>query len=616
MLIQGSLGILNNIFITGTLGFVAFGLAWTIWHYIKIYNQANQFKLYAYHWLGLSIMWLLLSGSLFLGWLELESISRIVFYSALMMFIASSGLVLAFLVQNLITSKKLVYGIIASLGIIITGSLFLGGVTYDGLTIWDSRYFLSGIFLMAYAVLYLVPIVLTSVYVFVITIMQKTETQGRDWLRYAPLLIALYMGLIVVDYASFITGLIGVWLRLGLLAFVFIVFFVLLNKRLNTHNIEDDFKLRTKLIVQAILYSMLTTILPLIVAAILLSYSFDAIVSSGKFASLQNMYDVKQQITMTAIIVGVVSFFVSLVAIRAIENRIKSIIQGMYDVLDSNFATRIRDAGPHDELGSLGLAFNDMAEDLSNYDSEIAHYEKLLEQKVEQRTQELEKKTKQAEKLVEELKLSSERLQSRTGTITNQMKDGLLVLDYENNILRFNNSFLEFFNLKENNVTGKNLKDLSFIADYQDFLFMINRVQEERVDTTQQKLQLKPPLKGLLQCQVSQFDLGDGQQGTIVMMRDIAPPWGVVYDSENIEPVEGVVARLYNEANNKIIAEETTDEVGRFMFYVDPGSYYLRLFKDGYHFPSKKPDGYHGEVINVENRNDGIVHYDVLIDKI
>jgi hypothetical protein len=55
---------------------------------------------------------------------------------------------------------------------------------------------------------------------------------------------------------------------------------------------------------------------------------------------------------------------------------------------------------------------------------------------------------------------------------------------------------------------------------------------------------------------------------------------------------------------------------GRFLFYVDPGNYYVRLFKDGFHFPSEKEVGYHGEVIEITNRKEGIVHFDILMDRV
>lgn len=621
MIIGLALGILNNIFITFTLAIVSFGLTWAIFHYSNIYKQGQQNKYFVLHWLFFGGMWLSITLSMLFGWLGLTIGATIFFYAAVVGWILESVLTIIFILSYFYPdhSRKLLIGG-GVFSVILMVTCFILGITYDGLTTWNNQFFISTLFLYIYAIIIFIPIVIGALAMLVHELLHKNSDKNQNrgvWFNVVPLLVIFYSILVFFDFSAQLSGVGVVVLRLVLLSFVFLVFITLLHTRLKTYNLENGFTVKIHLMVKAVLYSVLTTILPLIVAAVLLTYSFNSIIKASPLLDLAvSAQDIKQQIIMTAIIVGVLSFFVSILAIRSIENRIKLIIQGMYEVLNNNFQYRVKEAGVYDELGSLGLSFNDMAEDLSQYAGEIDHYGKLLEEKVMQRTDELKNKSKQTAELLEEIKLNSERLNKRTGTITNQMQDGLLVLDHNKDVLRFNKAFLEEFRLNEVDIEGKNLKDLPMIKNYPDMEFMVNRIIEEHLETSQQKIQLKPPLSGLLQCHLTTFEVEEGQHGVIIMMRDIAPPWGIVYESGSMEPLQGVVVRLYNEANDKIIAEEHSDEVGRFMFYVEPGRYYIRLFKDGYHFPSRDANGYHGEVIEIKSKEEGIIHFDIMMDKI
>jgi len=429
-------------------------------------------------------------------------------------------------------------------------------------------------------------------------------------------LLLLMTSLMIFEYMQILHGVELVYMHMIQFASVSWAFFMFLYRPLEDYAQETQFKMRFRLLIKSVVYSFFTTFMPILIAGGLLTYSFDTLQNTSFFADTTDMTALKQSIIILSISIGLVSFVYSILVIRVLENRIKSLLQAMYEVLHNNFEHRVRVQKPSDEINSLGLAFNDMAGDLSYYADEIEKYSELLEQKVKQRTYELEEASEQSQKLLAQIKESSEQLQRRTGAITDQMKDGLLVIDAQSRILRVNKAFYKFFGIPANGLIDRRVDAIQELAEYQEFSFALQKMRDENLEQFATKIQLKPPLRGLLEVTISRFDLNESEKGYIFVLRDVAPPWGIVYEAESMQPIEGVVVRLYNEANNKIIAEETTDEFGRFLFYVDPGTYYVRLFKDGFHFPSEKEVGYHGEVIEITNRKEGIVHFDILMDRV
>jgi len=85
--------------------------------------------------------------------------------------------------------------------------------------------------------------------------------------------------------------------------------------------------------------------------------------------------------------------------------------------------------------------------------------------------------------------------------------------------------------------------------------------------------------------------------------------WGTVYNALTKQPVDLAIVRLYQVADNRLVQSRVTDKIGRFMFLVAPGHYYLTVTKPNYVFPTaylkeKKEDItfldlYHGEMIEV-----------------
>lgn len=76
--------------------------------------------------------------------------------------------------------------------------------------------------------------------------------------------------------------------------------------------------------------------------------------------------------------------------------------------------------------------------------------------------------------------------------------------------------------------------------------------------------------------------------------------WGVVYDSEAKIPITMAVVQIFDQEYNKLLATKTTDQEGRFSFFVKPGRYYIKVIKSNYIFPSKfTTEGYHGAPFEV-----------------
>ena len=76
-------------------------------------------------------------------------------------------------------------------------------------------------------------------------------------------------------------------------------------------------------------------------------------------------------------------------------------------------------------------------------------------------------------------------------------------------------------------------------------------------------------------------------------------PWGTVYNNHTNAPVPGALVRLYDSQYQKLKETQVTDKQGRFGFLVTPGSYYIKVKRNG--FLEAKT-----ETINITNANQGI----------
>lgn len=94
----------------------------------------------------------------------------------------------------------------------------------------------------------------------------------------------------------------------------------------------------------------------------------------------------------------IVSSYIS----KSITNPVNQLMKGVKSIRMGNLDHRI-DIASNDELGDLGLSFNEMCKDLKRYNQEIEGYNKNLERKVAERTKELYKSKIQLERNVEKL---------------------------------------------------------------------------------------------------------------------------------------------------------------------------------------------------------------------
>lgn len=94
----------------------------------------------------------------------------------------------------------------------------------------------------------------------------------------------------------------------------------------------------------------------------------------------------------------IVSSYIS----KSITNPVNQLMKGVKSIRMGHLDHRI-DIVSNDELGELGLSFNEMCKDLKRYNQEIEGYNKNLERKVENRTKELNESKTQLERNVEKL---------------------------------------------------------------------------------------------------------------------------------------------------------------------------------------------------------------------
>ncbi len=89
--------------------------------------------------------------------------------------------------------------------------------------------------------------------------------------------------------------------------------------------------------------------------------------------------------------------------------------------------------------------------------------------------------------------------------------------------------------------------------------------------------------------------------------------WGIVYNALSKMPVDLAIVRLYEKVTGRLVQTRVTDRDGRFAFFAQPGTYYIKVTKPTFSFPTfslkdkkediKYLDIYHGEEILVTEKN-------------
>lgn len=99
--------------------------------------------------------------------------------------------------------------------------------------------------------------------------------------------------------------------------------------------------------------------------------------------------------------------------------------------------------------------------------------------------------------------------------------------------------------------------------------------------------------------------------------------WGQVYNALNKLPVDLAIVRLLNAITGQVVQTKVTDKQGRYAFIVEPGKYKIEVQKSNLIFPSlllsgykddgRRPDIYHGELIEV-TESDSIITVNIPLD--
>lgn len=303
------------------------------------------------------------------------------------------------------------------------------------------------------------------------------------------------------------------------------------------------------------------------------------------------------------------------VTLFGIVARIDTLLHAMKRMLKGHFETRLAHTHVSDELSMLSEAFNVMAEHLESYKKDFDRSAALLEQKVLKRTSQLHSKSIELEELSRGIIRDTEVADDKVSEVIAAMADGVCVFDKSFTVTQVNRSFSEIFGIS-GPVEGRSLQEiLKVYKDLQPVGDLINSLREQARPDGAIKLRLQPPLEGVVHAKARFYVTSGGDYGGVLLFHKTTQSWGVVFDSQTREPVQGVSIKLMDEQRHKVIENTLTDSLGRYVLHVEPGTYYLMAVKDGYHFPSQEKLGYHGEIITVREGESMIIGRNIYIDK-
>lgn len=618
-----NLGVLHHGFIVILLGLASFIVTYGIVKRYNVYKFSPKVIFYSIHWGILGLSWLFMVAQMYYLWIDHTALASLMFTIQLVFFSLSSVFLLLYLFSisfSFSTYKKWIVTAVSIIGAVLLGVSVL--VQPSGIisNYWNAQLMLSRTAWLVYLVVFALPAVFTAVFNIVhgIGLYRNSRSDFNPVFFISQFPIIGYVLLFLIEYGGFFTSYSTIFLRLGHVVLVYIIFLIFFQKKFRVDLPEgQDFTIRFPLNIKITLFAFFTTIVPLSIAYLLLRYSFGLLIGQS---SLNMYYNDEQMVQLRRLIlisissVGLMSFLFSLTVFQAFVKRIKEVLKGMGALFLADFSYRIHDLEAHDEISALSSSYNKMSDDLQSYQKEVDEYNTVLENRVDERTQDLEAKTAQAEELAAQNKQYYQQLQQQTDIIIDSMADALLVIDREGTIVTANKAFIDQFHL-DGPPEGHSLWGLAMLDLYPEFHTMVDLFTKDGNGGLDYKVQLKPPLVGLLKCRVSAIPLPGNQEGIIIIMRNVTPPWGFVYEANTLAPLITADVRLFNEKNDKLVDSVRTDEVGRYVFYVSPGRYYIRVFKDGYHFPSSKKQGYRGEVIEVKTKDDAIIKPDILMDK-
>jgi PAS domain-containing protein len=300
----------------------------------------------------------------------------------------------------------------------------------------------------------------------------------------------------------------------------------------------------------------------------------------------------------------IASLILLVLFVQRMMRNISFLIHGSLELARGNFEYKLPHVSGHDEITLLSILFNRLGEYLRGYHTKVIKYKADLEKQVLVRTREWEDKVKQADALREAKLQDLERLQQKSTIIFNNMGEGIALMDATGSIVMVNTLAQ---NLLDGLAEGGNLKlyleslDASFVQRFDECL-------ESEMGC---KLFVHKGTPEELVLRMSHMVIRE-QPHVLLVVQKPEKPWGLVRNAATGEPIPLVSVRLFDAKTGKLLDTEVTNPRGNFGFVVIPGQYYVSVLKDGYHFPSKSRKGYRGEVIKVQDVDDGVL--DVIIE--
>lgn len=220
------------------------------------------------------------------------------------------------------------------------------------------------------------------------------------------------------------------------------------------------------------------------------------------------------------------------------------------------------------------------------------------------------KKSAKLEKLYKIIKVLNQKTQASSEIIIENMTEGLLVLDENGKIIKSNKAAASLLGM--DNLFGQHVESINKHIR-SDFAKLFTAFKQKMPFTLE--INIREPEIRILKATASTLRL-KGVLNLIIVLEDITPSWGMVFDAISKMPIRGAIVRIFGREYNRLLETMVTDNEGRFQFLVKPGIYYIKVIKDGYRFPSHAGTGYQGETIEVTKQKKAMINVKIPLDKI
>lgn len=630
-----NIGLVYNLFVCLILAVGCFFVAKKVSPRFIIENNIPTFykKYLRYFWQNVGFFWVVASISLIFSLRQDFWLDKISFYAQIFILCVAILFVLMYGISVLF--RKFDFSPIIVFFGLLPPSIFLFFSYIEGFTVvevsaWNITFEMPNLVKDIYFFVVFLPILFCfGIYFlrdFFSLLLYKnfSKIDKRD--LYSAISIMIFFILTFPDITGVLFGREAVLIRVFVLVPIFISYYGFLGEII-LHKIQLNEELsffekvfnKRPLLLKAIILIFCVSIIPILIASLLLTRLFDSILIGMELQTRDFLLThIKGQIIIIALVVGMLTFFIGISWVRGVVTRLKVLIKGTQEISFGNFEYYIDEFGSADEIRLLGNLFNKINSYLVDYKNRVLETSNTLEEKVTQRTAELDLKNNQLKELILKNNSLLSRLEVRSEIIFENISDGLVLLDSSFVIIKHNSNFSSRFNFKNQYLENQSIYSLQELVQYKEFFEGIEKLANNELGKNEfvLTLSLNPPLVGQVEFSVSRIILKNGDNGFMILVRDITPPWGFVRDSQTYLPIKLAIIRLIDEKTKQVIDTEVSDPNGRFGFFVSTGRYFLNVVKEGYHFPPKDSKGYRGEVLDIKSRDDGAIKFDIFMDPI